>query len=196
MRLAVETALARAAGRLSRVAGRGGGTTLPGKILTTIDSQAVGRLARRLPEGTALVSATNGKTTTTAMVARILSPRLRLAHNRAGANLASGIASTLMDAAGAELGVLEVDEGAFPAIAPLNIMGLTSPISAILSAVIFNALIIIALIPLALRGVKYRPVGAAVMLRRNLLVYGLGGIIIPFVGIKMIDVLINALHLV
>ena len=69
--------------------------------------------------------------------------------------------------------------GAFPAIAPLNIMGLVSPSSAILSAVIFNALVIIALIPLALRGVAYRPVGAAAMLRRNLLIYGLGGIIIP-----------------
>jgi K+-transporting ATPase ATPase B chain len=86
--------------------------------------------------------------------------------------------------------------GVFPAIAPLNVMGLVSPISAILSAVIFNALVIIALIPLALRGVKYRPVGAATMLRRNLLVYGLGGIIVPFVGIKLIDILINAVHLV
>ncbi len=86
--------------------------------------------------------------------------------------------------------------GAFPAIAPLNVMHLASPLSAILSAVIFNALVIIALIPLALRGVAYRPVGAAAMLRRNLLIYGLGGIIIPFVGIKFIDVLINAVHLV
>jgi K+-transporting ATPase ATPase B chain len=86
--------------------------------------------------------------------------------------------------------------GAFPAIAPLNVMGLASPMSAILSAVIFNALVIIALIPLALRGVAYRPVGAAAMLRRNLFIYGLGGIIIPFVGIKLIDVLINAVHLV
>ncbi|MFA5058161.1 MAG: potassium-transporting ATPase subunit KdpB, partial [Opitutaceae bacterium] len=86
--------------------------------------------------------------------------------------------------------------GVFPAIAPLNIMGLASPLSAILSAVIFNALIIIALIPLALRGVAYRPIGAAAMLRRNLLIYGLGGILIPFLGIKLIDVLINAVHLV
>jgi len=86
--------------------------------------------------------------------------------------------------------------GAFPAISPLNVMHLASPLSAILSAVIFNALVIIALIPLALRGVAYRPVGAAAMLRRNLLIYGLGGIIIPFVGIKLIDVLINAAHLV
>lgn len=86
--------------------------------------------------------------------------------------------------------------GVFPAIAPLNVMQLASPMSAILSAVIFNALVIIALIPLALRGVAYRPVGAAAMLRRNLLIYGVGGIIIPFVGIKLIDVLINAVHLV
>jgi potassium-transporting ATPase ATP-binding subunit len=86
--------------------------------------------------------------------------------------------------------------GAFPAIAPLNVMHLGSSLSAILSAVIFNALVIIALIPLALRGVAYRPIGAAAMLRRNLLIYGLGGIIVPFVGIKVIDLLINALHLV
>jgi K+-transporting ATPase ATPase B chain len=86
--------------------------------------------------------------------------------------------------------------GVFPAIAPLNVMGLASPLSAILSAVIFNALIIVALIPLALRGVAYRPIGAAAMLRRNLFIYGLGGILIPFVGIKIIDVLINAIHLV
>ncbi len=86
--------------------------------------------------------------------------------------------------------------GAFPAIAPLNVMQLASPLSAILSAVIFNALVIVALIPLALRGVAYRPIGAAAMLRRNLLLYGLGGILVPFAGIKLIDVLINALHLV
>jgi len=86
--------------------------------------------------------------------------------------------------------------GVFPAIAPLNIMHLASPLSAILSAVIFNALVIIALIPLALRGVAYRPIGAEAMLRRNLVIYGLGGIIVPFIGIKLIDVLINALHLV
>ncbi len=86
--------------------------------------------------------------------------------------------------------------GAFPAIAPLNVMHLASPTSAILSAVIFNAVVIIALIPLALRGVAYRPMGAAAMLRRNLFIYGLGGIIIPFAGIKLIDVLINAAHLI
>ena len=86
--------------------------------------------------------------------------------------------------------------GVFPAIAPLNVMHLASPLSAILSAVIFNALVIIALIPLALRGVAYRPMGAAAMLRRNLLIYGLGGILVPFAGIKLIDLLIAALHLV
>ena len=84
----------------------------------------------------------------------------------------------------------------FPAIAPLNIMRLHSPTSAILSAVIFNALIIIALIPLALRGVKYTPIGALATLQRNLLIYGLGGVIIPFIGIKAIDIIITALKLV
>jgi len=81
----------------------------------------------------------------------------------------------------------------FPAIAPLNIMGLRSPQSAILSAVIFNALIIVALIPLALRGVKFRPLSASALLRRNLLIYGLGGLIAPFVGIKLIDMLTGVL---
>jgi K+-transporting ATPase ATPase B chain len=83
----------------------------------------------------------------------------------------------------------------FPVIAPLNIMHLHSPNSAILSAVIFNALIIIALIPLALRGVKFRPLGAVEILRRNLLVYGVGGVIVPFIGIKAIDVIVAGLHL-
>jgi K+-transporting ATPase ATPase B chain len=83
----------------------------------------------------------------------------------------------------------------FPAIAPLNVMGLASPQSAILSAVIFNALVIIALIPLALKGVAYRPSGAAAVLQRNLLIYGLGGIIIPFIGIKLINVIVSTLHL-
>lgn len=86
--------------------------------------------------------------------------------------------------------------GAFPVLNTLNVMGLRTPQSAILSAVIFNALIIIALIPLALRGVKYRPMSAASLLRRNLLIYGLGGIVAPFVGIKVIDVIIHALGLV
>jgi potassium-transporting ATPase ATP-binding subunit len=84
----------------------------------------------------------------------------------------------------------------FPVIAPLNIMGLASPTSAILSAVIFNALIIVALIPLALRGVHFRPLGAAALLRRNLLIYGLGGLTAPFPGIKLIDMIVNAIHLV
>ena len=85
--------------------------------------------------------------------------------------------------------------GAFPVLQALNIMNLATPQSAILSAVIFNALIIIALIPLALRGVRYRPLSAATLLRRNLLIYGLGGVIIPFIGIKLIDVVIVALGL-
>ncbi|HEX6838480.1 MAG TPA: potassium-transporting ATPase subunit KdpB [Polyangia bacterium] len=85
--------------------------------------------------------------------------------------------------------------GVFPEIAPLNVMRLASPLSAILAAVIFNAIIIIALIPLALRGVKYRPLGAAPLLRRSLFVYGVGGVIAPFVGIKLIDLLLVAVGL-
>ena len=84
---------------------------------------------------------------------------------------------------------------AYPELAPLDVMHLTSPYSAILSAVIFNALIIVALIPLALKGVAYRAVGAAALLRRNLLIYGLGGVIVPFIGIKLIDVAIAAVGL-
>ncbi|EJN02631.1 HAD-IC family P-type ATPase, partial [Phyllobacterium sp. YR531] len=84
----------------------------------------------------------------------------------------------------------------YPQLGALNIMGLNSPQSAILSAVIFNALIIIALIPLALKGVSYKPVGASALLRRNLLVYGVGGLLVPFVGIKAIDVIVAALNLV
>jgi K+-transporting ATPase ATPase B chain len=83
----------------------------------------------------------------------------------------------------------------YPQLEALNVMGLATPESAILSAIIFNALIIIALIPLALKGVTYRPLGAAAVLRRNLLIYGLGGLIVPFVGIKLIDVIVSALHL-
>ncbi len=83
----------------------------------------------------------------------------------------------------------------YPEMAALNVMGLGSPQSAILSAVIFNALIIVALIPLALRGVPYRRVGAAALLRRNLAVYGLGGLVLPFIGIKVIDLVVTALHL-
>jgi K+-transporting ATPase ATPase B chain len=84
----------------------------------------------------------------------------------------------------------------FPEIAPLNVMHLASPYSAILSAVVFNAIIIILLIPLALRGVRYRPLGAAAILRRSLLIYGVGGVIAPFAGIKIIDLALVALHLV
>ncbi|HQX05854.1 MAG TPA: HAD-IC family P-type ATPase, partial [Zoogloea sp.] len=82
--------------------------------------------------------------------------------------------------------------GTYPQLAALNVMGLSSPGSAILSAVIFNALIIVFLIPLALKGVPYRPVGAATLLRRNLAIYGLGGILVPFVGIKLIDLILAA----
>ncbi len=85
--------------------------------------------------------------------------------------------------------------GTFPVLNTLNIMHLRTSQSAVLSAVIFNALIIIALIPLALRGVRYRPMPAAELLRRNLLVYGVGGIIVPFVGIKLIDMLITRIGL-
>jgi K+-transporting ATPase ATPase B chain len=83
----------------------------------------------------------------------------------------------------------------YPQLEALNVMGLASPASAILSAVIFNALIIIALIPLALKGVRYQPLGAAVLLRRNLAVYGLGGVVAPFIGIKLIDMLIAGVGL-
>jgi potassium-transporting ATPase ATP-binding subunit len=83
----------------------------------------------------------------------------------------------------------------YPELGAINIMELGSSRSAILSAVIFNALIIIALIPLALRGVAYRPVGAAALLRRNPLIYGLGGLVAPFIGIKLIDLVVQALHL-
>ena len=83
----------------------------------------------------------------------------------------------------------------YPQLAALNVMRLASPASAILSAVIFNALVIVFLIPLALKGVKYRPIGAAELLRRNLLVYGAGGVIVPFIGIKLIDMLLAGVGL-
>jgi K+-transporting ATPase ATPase B chain len=83
--------------------------------------------------------------------------------------------------------------GVFPVLDRINIMNLDSPNSAILSAVIFNALIIVGLIPLSLRGVKFRAESAATMLRRNLLIYGLGGVIAPFIGIKLIDLLVSSL---
>jgi UDP-N-acetylmuramyl tripeptide synthase len=113
-RLRVETAAARAVGTLSRAAGRGGGTTLPGKLLWKLDPGAIDALAARLENGTALVSATNGKTTTTAMAAEILGARHALAWNNSGANLASGVASTLLSAPDADLALLEVDEAALP----------------------------------------------------------------------------------
>jgi K+-transporting ATPase ATPase B chain len=84
----------------------------------------------------------------------------------------------------------------YPTLGALNVMGLATPQSAVLSAVIFNALIIIFLVPLALRGVKYRPLGASVVLRNNALIYGVGGLIVPFIGIKLVDMLITALHIV
>ena len=115
--LAIESAALRTAGKLSRVAGRGGGTTLPGKLLWKLDPGAIDLLARRLPQGSVLISATNGKTTTAAMAAEILRPTVRIAHNDSGANLVSGVASTLLRASGSELGLFEVDEGALPEIA-------------------------------------------------------------------------------
>ncbi len=115
--LSAEILLARAAAGLSRLVGAGGGTTVPGKLLWKLDPGAVDRLAARLPRGSALISATNGKTTTAAMVARILEPSVRLAHNSSGANLVSGVASTLLASRGAELGLFEVDEAALPEVA-------------------------------------------------------------------------------
>jgi UDP-N-acetylmuramyl tripeptide synthase len=115
--LTLESAALRTAGKLSRLTGRGGGTTLPGKLLWKLDPGAIDLLARRLPQGSVLISATNGKTTTTAMVAEILRPTRRVAHNNSGANLVSGVASTLLRAGGAELGLFEVDEAALPEVA-------------------------------------------------------------------------------
>ena len=114
--LAAEIAAARGVAALSRLAGTGGGTTVPGKLLSKLDPGAIDRLAARLPAGAALVSATNGKTTTATMAAEILGPRFRLAHNRSGANLVSGVASTLLASGGAELALLEVDEAALPEV--------------------------------------------------------------------------------
>jgi UDP-N-acetylmuramyl tripeptide synthase len=112
----LEILLAHAAGGLSRLVRTGGGTTVPGKLLWKLDPAAVDELARRLPHGSALVSATNGKTTTSAMVAQILRGRLRLAHNSSGANLVSGVASTLLAARDAQIGLFEVDEAALPEV--------------------------------------------------------------------------------
>jgi UDP-N-acetylmuramyl tripeptide synthase len=115
--LSAEILAARAAARLSRLTGRGGGTTVPGKLLWKLDPQAVERLAERLSAGSAIISATNGKTTTAAMAAEILRPAYALAHNASGANLMSGVASTLLASSGAELGLFEVDEAALPEVA-------------------------------------------------------------------------------
>jgi UDP-N-acetylmuramyl tripeptide synthase len=115
--LALESAALRGVGTLSRAAGRGGGTTIPGKLLWKLDPAAIDLLAQRLPAGSVLVSATNGKTTTAAMVAELVRPRLRVAHNRSGANLVSGVASALLEAGDAELGLFEVDEAALPEVA-------------------------------------------------------------------------------
>ena len=115
--LPAEILAARAATRLSRLSGRGGGTTVPGKLLWKLDPTAIDRLAERLPAGSVLVSATNGKTTTAAMAAEILRPSYALAHNASGANLMSGVASALLAASGAELGLFEVDEAALPEVA-------------------------------------------------------------------------------
>jgi lipid II isoglutaminyl synthase (glutamine-hydrolysing) len=114
--LAAEIAAARGVAALSRLAGTGGGTTVPGKLLSKLDPGAIDRLAARLPAGAAVVSATNGKTTTAAMAAEILGRRYRLAHNRSGANLVSGVASILLASDDAELGLLEVDEAALPEV--------------------------------------------------------------------------------
>jgi lipid II isoglutaminyl synthase (glutamine-hydrolysing) len=115
--LGLEVAAARGVAALSRLVGAGGGTTVPGRLLAAVDPQALERLASRLPAGAAVVSATNGKTTTAAMTAEILRGRYRLAHNAAGANLVSGVVSTLLAAGDAELGILEVDEAALPEVA-------------------------------------------------------------------------------
>jgi lipid II isoglutaminyl synthase (glutamine-hydrolysing) len=112
--LALEIVIARGVGALSRSIRAGGGTTIPGKLLAELDRGAIDRLAARLASGTAVVSATNGKTTSTAMAAEILRPRHRLAHNAAGANLVSGVASALLSAGDADFGLFEVDEAALP----------------------------------------------------------------------------------
>ena len=116
---------ARAVGQLARRAGRGGGTSLPGKVLTRLEPHAIARLAGRLRFGTAVISATNGKTTTAAMVASVLDRAgIAIVHNRAGANMAGGVASTLLQAAGrgaeinGDLGLFEVDEFWLDRVAP------------------------------------------------------------------------------
>ena len=117
VRLEASLRAARAIGALSRATGRGGGTTLPGRVLDGLAPRGVELLADGLPLGSAAISATNGKTTTCAMAAAILGPEIQLCRNAAGANLLSGIAAALVDGAGggapAELGLFECDEAAF-----------------------------------------------------------------------------------
>ena len=113
-----KVAAARAAAGLSRRAGAGGGTSLPGKLLLRMAPDAIPRLSRRIAGGVVVVSATNGKTTTAKMLAAMLEPERRLCRNSAGANLASGVASALLACRGADLGVFEVDEAALEAVAP------------------------------------------------------------------------------
>ena len=112
--LVISTLVARAVGTASRLSGKGGGTALPGRVLNALNSRGMSRLATRLEQGSAIVSATNGKTTTAAMAAAILAPRFRLAGNPAGANLSSGISTALLYTRGADLGLFEVDEAALP----------------------------------------------------------------------------------
>ncbi|MHB8060414.1 MAG: MurT ligase domain-containing protein [Gaiellaceae bacterium] len=115
--LVISTLVARAVGTASRLSGKGGGTTLPGRVLNALNSAGMARLATRLEQGSAIVSATNGKTTTAAMAAAILAPRFRLAGNPAGANLSSGISTALLYTREADLGLFEVDEAALPRVA-------------------------------------------------------------------------------
>jgi len=115
--LRLELLTARLVAGVSRLARRGGGTTIPGKLVSKVHPGAVDQLAARLPQGAVIVSATNGKTTTAAMSAHILEDRFTLAHNSSGANLVSGVASTLLATPHAELGLFEVDEGALPEVA-------------------------------------------------------------------------------
>src|ERR1700682_4790171 len=116
MLTAAEIRVARLLAGLARRVGAGAGMTLPGKLLSKLDPGAIDRLASRLPAGVAAISATNGQTTAPPMPAEILRPRFRLAHNHSGANLVSGVASTLLAAGDAQLGLLEVDEGALPEV--------------------------------------------------------------------------------
>lgn len=115
--LVISTLVARSVGAVSRLSGKGGGTTLPGRVLNTLDAGATARLARRLEQGSAVISATNGKTTSAAMTAAILASRYRLAGNPAGANLSSGVATALLHTRGADLGLFEVDEAALSRVA-------------------------------------------------------------------------------